>query len=52
VRAYAGEETVPAQYIDKFTKQEIADITSLQSEDVSVIIGDISRHLLVYLFNI
>ena len=52
VRAYSGEETVTAQYIDKFTKQEIADITSLQSEDVSVSIGNISGNLLLYVFNI
>ena len=39
VKDYADEETVEAQYIDKFTKQEIADIRSLRSENVSIIIG-------------
>ena len=41
VKDYSDEETVKAQYIDKFTKQEIADIRSLRSKNVSIIIGNV-----------
>ena len=42
VKAYADEETVKVQYIDKFTKDEIADIRSLRSENVSINIGNVA----------
>ena len=44
VKAYADEETVKVQYIDKFTKDEIADIRSLRSENVSIIIGNVALY--------